>query len=682
MMEYTKYNMNRFDTILKKIVLCQFLMLILMSGYSQTRQEVDLILNHYTQFLLATDTSRGNAIYFPSLTQEGIWPDINYKDNQSGAWQVAEHMRRIRVLALDWSDQGSPLYHSDSVKNDISKGLDHWYVHRYKSRNWWHNEIGIPQIIRDIIVLMKGHLSSVEFNQSLEIMGQYKLNGTGANLVWSADLGFHYRALTNNIPLMKQCRDTILSVIKVTTEEGVQPDYSFHQHGKRLQMYHYGGAFLLDNVRLAWELRNSWLAFPPSKIQILTDFVLKGWQWMARGINTVPGTIDRAASRKNALHSADIRKIIPFMYEINPDSAAAFKNMLAIQKGEKSLKGYRYFPYSDFTAYQRDSFSFFLKTNSSRTLLTESINEENIQGDLLNSGDSYFISNGKEYYDLMPFWDWQRLPGITNFSGNKKNKIKQQAFVGNVCDSDMGLAVMDYSLKKDNQSLTAKKFWASYKNITVSLVAGLKTTGLEEPAFTVLDQCRWQNEVTLNRRENRLSEGTHEFNNIDWVHHNSFVYIPLYKDSIVIDLENKKGNWAAINKGESKEVIRDKVFMTSIIHSSENSASGYVVAYAPAALQADSIAKNPSWKILRNDSLCQAVNFGKEVMMIALYKEGRSQISKTLTVTVNKPCLLLMSGRKMYVSDPAHEGGWLSIRRNNKTFKVYLPADGTTVLIR
>jgi chondroitin AC lyase len=667
---------------MQKLAYCIGLLLLSVTGYPQSRPDVDTILNRYKTFLFLTDTSLSNFRNIPPVNEKGMWGDISYEDNQPGQWQAANHLRRIRSLAIAWSRENSPVYHSEKVKRTISLALGHWNQYRYKNRNWWFNEIGIPQIMRDIIVLMKDSLSNRQLDQSLEVLSQYKLAGTGANLVWSADLGLHYGALTNNIPLMQQCRDTILTIIKITTAEGVQPDYSFHQHGSRLQMYHYGGAFLLDNLRLAWELRGSWLAFPPAKIQVLTDFVLHGWQWMARGINTVPGTIDRAASRLHALHSADIRNMIPLLYQLQPDSSNAFKNMLAVQEGKASLKGYRYFPFSDFTAFQQPHFSFFLKTNSTRTLLTESINDENRKGDLLNSGDSYFISNGNEYYDLMPFWDWKKLPGITNFTGETKNKIQRQIFVGNVSDNNNGLAVMDYSLKKSDQSLEAKKFWASYKNITVALIAGIKTANLRQPPFTALDQCRWQTDVTLNRAGNILHEGIHKFDHIDWVYQNHFVYIPLSKDSIEIQIQNRTGRWSDINKSESTEIVTDKVFMPLVIHSQDNKASGYVVAYASTPEQAEMIAKNPSWKILRNDSICQAVSFDRKTVMAAFYEAGKSKLSSNLSISVDRPCLILLTESGVYISDPVHTGGIFSVKINKSNFFVCLPADGTTLKVR
>ena len=240
---------------MKKLVCCISLAFISIIGYAQSQQDIDSMLNRYKIYLLLTDTSLTHFENIHPVNEEGMWSDINYKNNQPGYWQVADHLRRIRSLAMAWSKENSPAYHSEKIKRSISLALDHWNSNRYKSKNWWFNEIGIPQIMRDIIVLMRDSLSRQQLTQSLEVLAQYKLAGTGANLVWSADLGLHYGALTHNFALMQQCRDTILSVIKITTKEGVQPDYSFHQHGSRLQMYHYGGAFLLDNVRLvgiAW----------------------------------------------------------------------------------------------------------------------------------------------------------------------------------------------------------------------------------------------------------------------------------------------------------------------------------------------------------------------------------------------------------------------------------------------
>ena len=180
-------------------------------------------------------------------------------------------------------------------------------------------------------------------------------------------------------------------------------------------MYQYGRAYLVESSRIAWQLRGTPLAFPDEKVSLLTDFVLNGWQWMARGINTVPGTMDRSSSRKDGLQSADMRFLIPFLIELQPEKAVELNRMAAVQNGKGSLNGFRYYPYSDFAVFHQPGFSYFLKTISNRTYATESINNENLKGRLLNSGDAYLIRDGQEYFNLMPMWDWTALPGVTTF---------------------------------------------------------------------------------------------------------------------------------------------------------------------------------------------------------------------------------------------------------------------------
>lgn len=661
-----------------------FLLIILLFSSllaaAQFQQEADVILERYKKYLNLTDTVRTGIESLPPVQQNGRWSDINYTDTKSGRWGLSDHLSRIRRLSVEYSSANSSWYKNDSLKNSIDLALTDWFSHQYQSRNWWHNEIGIPQIMRDIIILLQDELSEKQRINALKILNQHKVKGTGANLIWSADLGLHYALLTGDSLLAVTCRDTILTVIQVTTEEGVQPDYSFHQHGKRLQMYHYGGAFLLEDVRLAWQLRETSLAFPSSKIAILTDFLLQGWQWMARGIHTVPGTIDRAASRKDALHSADIRNILPLMYDILPDSIAAFRRMLESQQGDFSLSGYRYYPFSDFTAYHHKAFSFLLKTVSDRTLLTEAINEENLKGDLLNMGDGYFIRDGSEYFNLMPFWDWQRLPGITSFESAGKKVIHRNEFVGNSGDNNSGFAVMNYALSDQEQQLSVNKFWASWNNLTVVLVAGLDDKNLNTAAFSVMDQSRWQSAVHVAGRRKKLDAGHYHFDSRKWIHHHEFVYIPLYNDRVQLELKQVDAEWYSINHSESKETIQDNIFLPSLLHNSGH--SGYVVAHVPELSKVKKLVRRPTWKILRNDSLAQAVRFKDGQLMAALYTSGEHQLDEHMSIHLSLPALLHIRDKQLYIADPAHNGGNVQLTINGIQYNAVLSSTGTATMIQ
>lgn len=654
------------------------ILLFCLQNSAQAQQ--DSIINRYREYLFRNEQGGRVDQLINSLNEKHQWPDVDYNDTEPAKWKVSNHLSKVRALAMAWANPRSSWFHSETVWKTLSPALDLWLEKRYKSSNWWHNQIGVPQIMRDIIILTRDKMSPDQLKQSLEVLNQHKVAGTGGNLVWSADLGIHYTALTNDTALLRKYSDLLIKEVKVSTDEGIQPDYSFHQHGLRLEIYQYGKAFLTNGVRLAWQLRGTPWAFPEEKTDILADFVIKGWQWMARGINTVPGTIDRAVSRPGELKGADLREIIPFLCELSPKNANVLKEIAQRQNGIGSLNGFKYFPYSDFAAYHTKDFSFFLKTISTRTLASESINHENLKGRLLDNGDGYLIRNGQEYFNLMPAWDWELLPGITNFVGN--SKIDKQKFSGSVSDNLSGLTAMDYSMvdNENKKSLTAHKIWVCKNDLVVCLISDIRGQNIQGDVFTALDQCRWQGDVTVNESGNVLKEGNHQLKNVKLIYHNGFGYIPVKPSDFNVCLNTVTGTWNSINASQSKAPVTEKVFKPVLIHhlnDSEAESSGYVLADCKTTQELEKLVANPTWKVLSNDKNCQAVSFKDNTVAIAFFSAGLLKVRNS-ELTTDKPCLILVSGGRMYVSDPNHIGGKTTIVFKGKKLVIDVPENGTT----
>lgn len=637
---------------------------------------VETILQRAEQYLRKGMTAEDVKNLMVTLNEQDQWPDIDYTDQQPSAWSTATHLNRVRSMTLAWTDATSVWFHDAALKAVIDRALDHWLSKRYHNPNWWHNEIGIPRIMQDILVMLRHDLRGERFKQAMDVLGQHKVRGTGANLAWSADLGLHYGALLHDPAMIQRCSQLISNEIKVSEEEGIQPDYSFHQHGARLQTCHYGNAFLSENVKVAWELRDTPWAFAENKIDILSNFVLDGWQWMSRGIYTVPGTLDRSVSRRGMLESADLRNLLPYLITLDEKKADVLDSLAKRQDGEDvPLKGYRYFPWSDFAAYQRPDFSFFVKTISVRTRFTESINGENLKGSLLNSGDTYFMRDGQEYFNLMPVWDWAHLPGITTFDGAK---TVQQKFTGGVSNGESGVAAMHYRAEDDRKNLTVNKLWASHGDVVVCMLSDLTTenTGV---VYTVLDQCRWRGEVRVNKPAKSVGEGTHHLKNVNWIFHSGFAYIPLAPSPLELHLKEAHGTWASINKGKSQEVISEKVFMPVYVHRDEDPSSfGYAVVSCKSAKEAREIARHPDWKIIRNDRECQAVVFTDGTFMAAFSSEGSVRVDGKRELALSRPGLVLISDGHVFVSDPTHTGGSITVQLGDQQWVSNLTDDGTT----
>ena len=518
----------------------------------------------------------------------------------------------------------------------------------------------------------------------MAVLNQYRLqpSGAGTNLIWSADLGLHYGLLTRNETLINKCRNLLVDEIRITIEDGIQPDFSFHQHKERLQIYHYGHSYLTENIRLAWQMKGTVYAFPEEKINILINYIFKGWQWMARGVNTVPGAIDRSVTRPGRLRYADIRFYIPFLKEIAPKDKKAFNSLLSYQDGKHALDGYQYYPYSDFAVYQQPKFSFFLKTQSSRTLSSEIINNENLHGRLMNSGDAYLIDKGDEYFDLMPVWNWNLLPGITAFHGAQR--IDRKPYGGAVSNGRSGLSAMDYKLDGNaGQSVSAHKIWASHDGFIVCLVSNLISENLSESIYTVLNQCRLRGNVSVNTSSKPLPEGKNHLNGVRWIHHAGFAYILLEPAEVVVTLVNQTGSWFDINKSGSKELITEKVFTPIIKHSgAHKNGFGYVLAKCNTPIGAEKLSKKNSFNVLSNNGEVQAVEFKDGTLMGAIFSKTPAVVSGKIIFESDGPCLFQVSHGFLYISDPLHAGRLINIKINGVPYTVTLHADGTSSKVK
>lgn len=639
----------------------------------------DTILSRYRRAISGVNAQRSREVGrivsgYDSVRQ---WSDIVYGDTARGFWSPLAHLDRIRTLALEWSDPQSGHFHDKAIWRVINCALDNWLEKRYHNSNWWHNEIGVPQYMRDILVLLGDSLNVGRFNGALQVLGQYRLQqpGNGANLVWSADLGLHYGALTGNDSLIRVCADRLIGEVHITTGDGIQSDYSYHQHLARLQMYQYGAAYLEQNTRLAWQLKGTPWAYPEDRIRLLTSFVLEGWQWMCRGVNTVPGTIDRSVSRIGALHAADLRGTIPYLCGLDPSRAVALRALAARQDGSgEPLQGFRYYPRSDFSVYQDRQFGFFLKTMSDRTLPSESINSENLKGRWLNTGDAYMIANGDEYFDLMPVWDWEHLPGVTGCAADSGGKLVRHAFTGSVSDGKSGGTVMDYQL---GEALTARKFWACHDGVVVCLIGDLRS---DAAVYTTIDQCRWQGDITADGRI--VAEGVDTLNAARWIQHAGKACIFLRPSKVVVRAGSSSGSWQSINASEPSTPMTEKLYMPVILHSPGTDSSGYVLTACATPRQARELARRPSWTVVRNGGDCQAVRFKDGLVVCAFYAKGALALDGHRTVAVDQPCLLIVEKDAVYISDPSGKGMAVTVSLNGAARTVRLPDDGTTLVER
>ncbi len=640
------------------------------------------IVERYRELLLRSSVPDADKMrsYVANLGADGRWPDIDYADESRSGWKVSDHLSRVRELSRALVAELSALHDDAATEAAIIRALDHWIAQRYRNPNWWHNDIGVPMMMRDIIVLLGPRLQGTRRAGALEVLHQYgkAKAGDGANTMWLAELALIYGALTRDGDLVEQNSKLISDEIHVSKGEGIQSDGSYHQHGARLQQFHYGSAFLNDAARLGWQLRATPWAIPTAKLQIVADAILNGSQWMVRGISTVPGTLDRSVSRDKALKGGDLRGAARFLREALPQSAPQLDALIARQDGTGApLDGFRFYPRSDFAAYQRPAFSFFLKTISNRTATTESINSENLKGHLLNSGDAYVMRDGEEYASLPPVWNWEFLPGVTY--AQSAGEVQRQPFSGGVTDGQSGAVAMDYRFgDKDKTVISTRKMWAFHGDIVVALIGAVQNSNADEPVRTALDQALLRGPVTVSDAQNKvqiLAAGQRATGDWRWVQHSGLMYFVPPNSQLTVQSGLVSGSWSQINKGGATTPITQPVFLPILEHRTKE-ATWYAISPAATPQRAAQIAARPGFKVLLNEADIQAVRFDDGTVIATFYASGALDDLK-----VDAPCLALQNAAGLWLSDPTQKGGNVQVTRHGKTIAIELPNDGSSVKV-
>ena len=619
--------------------------------------------------------------FVKTLGDDGRWPDVDYANRSRARWSTVAHLNRTRAMSLAWASEGCPLQGDRRLKGAVDRALDHWLRARYQNPDsWWWNEIGVPRVMREIVVLLGDGLTGERRSAALEVIAQTKMGGVGANLTWTAELQLHHACLTGRSDRVAEAAAAIRSVIVVGATQGIQDDGSFYQHKARLQAFAYGESFLDTVVQLAWQLEGTPWALPQDRRVVLSDYVLEGLQWMCRGIYTVPSTLDREVSRVGALRTADLRPVLRKWLQTEPPRQAEIETFLARQEGRgPPLVGHRHFPRADFTVHHRPAFSFFLKTVSDRTLPTESINDENLKGRHLHAGDHYVLRDGLEYFDLPPVWDWDRLPGVTLAEGGPP--LQRRAFVGCVTNGHSGLTAMDYRREREDGTtrLAVRKAWACHGDVVVCLIGGWRLDGLEGGPCTTLDQCRLRGPVLAMAGAGparELAEGRHEIEDAAGILHAGVAYMPLSPSRVALRLGPAVGSWQSVNGGLSGKAVSEPVFLAVMRHGSPPAATGFAIAGGVDREAFADLVERPSWRVLRNDARCQALRFADGTHAAAFYRPGVLAADGTPLLQVDRPCLALWTDQQLWLCDPTGAGGTVEVTWQGRRSATDLPAGG------
>jgi len=325
-------------------------------------------INLEQQFKEEYATSQSVDTLIKNITPAGNWPDINYHDKTDSKWQPAEHWFRLVKLSVFYKNEQSGYYKNQQLHDAIFSGLRYWIKEKPKANNYWWNAIGIPGYLGSVLILMEDEIDEAirEEGVKLLMLGvkpdyyDYYGKATGQNLLWIATAHLYAACLTNDLKGLDRVFKAVADEIIVTEKEGIQPDYSFYQHGQQNYALGYGKGFSNTAVRFIYLANQTSFQFSQDKITIISHYILDGQQWMTRGSFLEYSAMGREISRK-LIDKGNLLVSLKWMMEVDTNRAndyEAFSKRLSNKKTEEPLIGNKNFWQTNLMTHPRQHYYF------------------------------------------------------------------------------------------------------------------------------------------------------------------------------------------------------------------------------------------------------------------------------------------------------------------------------------
>ena len=574
--------------------------------YSEMGRANDLILLQlYMYGHLPSDEVNRIVGYFNF--ESGAWNDIDYTTKDRGSWHSTLHVTRMLALTKLYCYPSGQWYKDEKLKELIHKSISYWGRTMPKCPNWWHNDIGVPKKMIASMLCIYDELTSEEVAIGLKVLERSAFGKTGQNKVWLAGNQLMKGLLVNDEALVLKARNVIAEEIVMTDEEGIQEDYSFHQHGPQMQFGNYGLTFI--DVMSFWcsVLYGTEYSFSEQQNELVMRLVSEGMNW-----TVYKGIMDHNACGRQPFKNGPAGKAASVTIAMRQ-----FGDMIP-QQGE--LVGGRYFHCSDYGVFRQKDWFASVRMHSKRTIGYEYTNRENQHAHFSADAALMFMQTGDEYRNIQAIWDWRKLPGVTAYEDGNQIPLSAvtdiregRLYVSNDTEAVSGYASEDclvtaFELRRDG--MYGKKVVVCLDDCIVALGAGLGCS-LEgvTSLTTALDQTHYVGSEETGR---------------NWVYHNDRGYVTLDGAALRLSTEVQQGNWYDIDNTLPAKLDSGRVFKLWVEHKvkSADNAYAYVILPYSSAEQVAKWAKKPKVKILENTTKCQCIQYGNHVYRVVWHDEN------------------------------------------------------------
>ncbi len=622
------------------------------------------------------ETGDNARVWASELQGDGSWRDIDYKDETRGFWKTTEHLKRTLAMAEEATKPGGPGGGREegqaAMRSAALRAARYWVSHDFKNPNWWQNQIGVPQEMVEILLLLGDDMTAPEKAAALKIVDRATFSMTGQNRVWMAGIIFRKALVEGNGALALEARNTILAEVKISTEEGMQPDWSFHQHGPEQQMGNYGLAFAEEMASWARIWRGTAVAAPEDKLALLRNLLVKGEAAMlVNGTMDISGC-DRQLFPESPDHKgAMIRELLTGMAATDASHAqeySAAERAGTETAGAGAAANWNFYR-SETMVHRRPGFYASVKLSSARVIGEEMVNGENLRGRYLADGATFLYQTGKEYADIFPVWDWRRVPGVTcAVSGTTLAPAGKMAtdFAGGASDGSYGVEGLDY--RRDG--VTARKGWFFLDQGVVCLGAGITGSGVR----TSIDQCL--SDGPAETASGPISGGVNLYPGVSWVRQGGegYLFFPGEREGVWAGAQPQTGSWRDVYGAGSAAPVTKAVFSLWIEHPDAGGSYAYMLVPGATSSTLNACVEHPPALIRSNTPDVQAVWDHDADVYEALFYKAATLTTKEMSITTSGPCAIIIRGGAIIVADPTQKQQSLTLTVHGTTRTILLPS--------
>ncbi len=552
------------------------------------------------------------------------WPDINYADTERSGWKASLHYSRIeRTLCM----YGPKRLHEDAeYRERMTAALRFWVLHDFQNPNWWHNEIGMPRTISDILVMMADVLPKDLLRAGIALISRGSMKchpniprWTGANLIWGINNSIKHALLINDEALMTAAAARALDEMRYDTE-GIQEDGAFCQHGPRWYSGGYGASFTYDVSILLYIFQGSRWQFPEDKIRIFLQHVLDGQRVMSKNGYFDYCGVGREYARHGNIYRTNLHRGVSLLTRTEglprAEELAAFdreNHHPALVSNDPASDKTVFYSSIQLLCHRKNGSYIGVKGHNERLFDQELCNGEGELAYNMSYGTHTCLARrGDEYFNLSPVWDFAHIPGTTARVENDEQihahrdwwcQPLPNSHAGGLSDGDCGIL---YEMP-EHDGISAKVSFFTYDGCLVSLGTDIRDEHPERgPLTTTVDQCRAK-DTCLDRslHPRHVSNGEWCYFNLD------------ENTTFSVEVGERVGSWRRNNHAVPDAPVKDDVFMVCIPTELSHPYFAYLAA------PADQSGSGPC--ILRNDGQCQAIlatrTDGRKTVMAVFHED-------------------------------------------------------------